>query len=81
MNYESWPTEDPRSACSTGSALVITRLSSVAMNIGREVATIATHSGTRRVGRGRGRRVRRAHRTGAGLESGHERLLQEEGIE
>ena len=29
----------------TGSALVITRLSSVAMNIGREVATIATQSG------------------------------------
>src|SRR6478752_2686877 len=48
MNHDSCPTDDPRSVRITGSALVMTRLSSVAMNIGREVATIATQSGTRR---------------------------------
>src|SRR6476659_8579436 len=52
MNHESWPTDEPRSVRMTGSALVITRLSRVAMNIGSEVATIATQSGTRRVAAG-----------------------------
>ena len=54
MNHDSWPTVEPRSARITGSALVITRLSRVAMNIGREAATIASQTGTRR-----GRRRRR----------------------
>ena len=48
MNQDSWPTEESRSSWITGSALVITRLSRVAMNIGREAATIASHTGTRR---------------------------------
>ena len=68
MNHESWPTEDPRSAWITGSALVMTRLSSVAMNIGREVATIATHSGTRRAAASAAGRVSAgAPATGAGV--------------
>ena len=39
MNHDSWLTVEPRSARITGSALVITRLSRVAMNIGSEAAT------------------------------------------
>ncbi len=50
MNHDSWLTEEPRSAWITGSALVITRLSRVAMNIGSEAATTASHTGTRRLG-------------------------------
>ena len=41
--------EAPRSLEITGSALVTTRLSSVAMNIGRDAATIASQTGIRRV--------------------------------
>ncbi len=64
MNQDSCPTEESRSARITGSALVMTRLSSVAMNIGREVATIATHRGTRR---GAAVAVRSAATTGTGV--------------
>ena len=49
MNHESWLTDEPRSARITGSALVITRLSRVAMNIGSEAATTASQTGTRRL--------------------------------
>ena len=52
MNHDSWLTVEPRSARITGSALVITRLSRVAMNIGSEAATTASQTGTRRRGRG-----------------------------
>ncbi len=48
MNHCNCPTDAPRSRWITGRALVITRLSSVAMNIGIEAATIASHTGTRR---------------------------------
>src|SRR4051812_44137843 len=48
MNHDSWFTDEPRSARITGSALVITRLSRVAMNIGSEAATTASQTGTRR---------------------------------
>ena len=48
MNHDSSLTVEPRSAWITGSALVITRLSRVAMNIGREAATTASQTGTRR---------------------------------
>ena len=48
MNHDSWSTDEPRSARITGSALVITRLSRVAMNIGSEAATTASQTGTRR---------------------------------
>ena len=51
MNHDSWLTVEPRSARITGSALVITRLSRVAMNIGSEAATTASQTGTRRVPR------------------------------
>ena len=47
----------------TGSALVITRLSRVAMNIGREVATTASQIGTAADGAAAaGRRVRQRPR-------------------
>ena len=49
MNHDSSPTVEPRSARITGSALVITRLSRVAMNMGREAAITASQTGTRRV--------------------------------
>ena len=50
----------------TGSALVITRLSRVAMNIGSEVASTASQTGTRRLCPG-GRVVRDG--AGAAVES------------
>src|SRR5918994_1678773 len=52
MNHWSSSTDAPNSACSTGSAFVITRLSSVAMNIGRAVATSTSQSGLARRVRG-----------------------------
>ena len=42
----------------TGSALVITRLSRVAMNIGSEAATIASHTGALRASACRGAGLR-----------------------
>lgn len=54
----------------TGSALVITRLSRVAMNIGSEVASTASHTGTMRTRRlapaGRAGRACRDPSGGAG---------------
>ena len=50
MNHDSSLTVEPRSARITGSALVITRLSRVAMNMGSEAATTASQTGTRRCG-------------------------------
>src|SRR6478735_10982301 len=48
MNHDRSLTLAPRSVRMTGSALVITRLSRVAMNIGRLTAAITSHSGARR---------------------------------
>jgi hypothetical protein len=51
MNHCSCSIEAFSSTPSTGSALVTTRLSSVAMNIGTLAATTASHTGMRRTGR------------------------------
>ena len=45
MNHCSSSTDAPNSACSTGRALVMTRLSRVAMNIGSAVAMSTSQSG------------------------------------
>ena len=47
-NHCSCSTEAPMSSWMTGSALVMTRLSRLAMNIGREAARIASQMGMRR---------------------------------
>ena len=64
MNHCSSSTDAPNSSCSTGSAFVITRLSSVAMNIGSAVATSTSQSGLgRRADDGRDGASGRASRT------------------
>ena len=57
-------TDAARSVRITGSAEVITRLSSVAMNIGSEVARTASHTGTTRRGPATGLRVDGQRRRG-----------------